>query len=268
MRLEGRSALVTGGSRGIGRAIAMSLAQEGADVAVSYVERREAAERVVGEINGLDRRATALAADISDEEAATGLVDRAAAFLGKLDLLVNNAGMSWEQGRLVADSDPNLARRVMEVNFLGSYYCTRAALPHLRQHGRADIIFISSTGTKHWHAGNAPYIASKAAMEALARCLAREEQPNNMYYGSVGPTLPLTETSGQIRVNVVAPTLTETEMAREVVQATGRELSDVYAELPFGRMLQPEEVGQMVVFLASEGAYISGEVIYMDGARF
>ncbi len=269
MDLANRSALVTGGSRGIGKGIALELAKAGADVAVNYRQDADGAQQVVDEIIRIGRKAVALQADISNTAAAREMVEKAAAALGKLDILVNNAGTVWEMGRFVADADPAKAWRVMEVNYFGAFNCTWASLPHLRKQPRGDIIFISSTATKHANAGAAPYIASKAAIEGFARCLAREEQPNNVFFATVGAETPKSPTSGQIRVNVVAPTMVATEMGLKVAQSAGHDITKMYGGLPFERLLMPEDLGQVCVFLTSEkNTYISGQILYLDGARF
>jgi NAD(P)-dependent dehydrogenase (short-subunit alcohol dehydrogenase family) len=249
MRLHGRSALVTGGSRGIGRGVALVLAQEGADVAVLYRRDHEAARETVQAIRSLGRRAEAFQADVADVSQVQEAVSKAVAFLGKVDILVNNAGIA-SRGHTLADTEVEEMHRVMGVHFFGSFYCTKFVLPVMRQQPRGYIFFISSRATQAFAPRHVPYAAAKAALEAMARCLAKEERQ----YG--------------IRVNVVAPGLVETEMGRRLVRATRgvQDIKELYPHMPFGRVIQPEDIGRLIAFLASsEAELISGQVIYVDG---
>jgi NAD(P)-dependent dehydrogenase (short-subunit alcohol dehydrogenase family) len=245
MSLEGRVALVTGGSRGIGAAICESLAADGADVAVNYRRDRDAAERVVAAVEARGRRAVAVAGAVGDRESEQALVDTALAELGHVDILVNNAGIA-SRGRAVIDTDPDELERVLQVHALGAHRMCRLLLGQMRELDRGDIVFISSVATLHHRAFGAPYNMGKAAMEALAFTLAKEERPHG------------------IRVNVVAPGLVETEMGRRLVKATQsvddiRTLDDVS---PFGRVCRPEDIANVVRFLVSDEAfYVSGEKV-------
>jgi len=247
--LEGRVALVTAGGRGIGRAIALGLAQDGADVAVNYRSDARAAAEVVRAIEGLGRRACALAADASDPAACRALVAEASRALGPVDLLVCNAG-SEGRDRPVVDTEPEELLSVMALNAVGPHQLARAAIPAMRRRGGGDIVMLSSVVTDVRGAGYAPYAMSKAALEALASVLAKEERAHG------------------IRVNVVAPGLTETEMGRRYVRETtgGDDFGAVAPALPFGRVCQPEEVAAVVRFLVSEAAsYVTGERIRVSG---
>ncbi len=249
MELEGRVALVTGGSRGIGRAIALGLAEDGADVAVNYRRDDAAAKQVVAEIERLGRRALAVAASVDDADEDAAMIERIAATLGAVDLLVNNAGIA-SRGRSVAKTDPEELARVIGVHALGPHHLARLVIPGMREKGRGDIVMISSVATKHHAAGGAPYNMGKAAMEALAQTLWKELRPHG------------------IRVNVVAPGLVETEMGRRLVRATQgvEDLRDLDAQMPFGRVCQPEDVANAVRFLVSQRAsYLTGETLYVDG---
>jgi 3-oxoacyl-[acyl-carrier protein] reductase len=246
--IEGRIALVTGAGRGVGRSIALALAEEGADVAVNYRRDDDAAAETVAAIESLGRRAIAVQASVDDAEADAAMVDRVAGELGPISILVNNAGQA-SRGRSVADTDPDEAGRLLATHAVGPHHLCRLVLPHMRACDRGDIVFISSVATDHMAGNGAPYNMGKAAMEALAMTLAKEEQRNG------------------IRVNVVAPGLVETEMGRRLVKAGGVEditrLHDVY---PFGRVCQPEDVANVVRFLVGEGgSYVSGTRIRVDG---
>jgi 3-oxoacyl-[acyl-carrier protein] reductase len=245
--LEGRVALVTGGGRGVGRAISLALAGAGADVAVNYRRDEESATSTVAEIEGMGRRSVAVQASIDDAEADEQMVERVAGELGPISILVNNAGLA-SRGQSVADTDPAEAARLLATHAVGPHHLCRLVLPHMRTCDRGDIVFISSVATDHHAANGAPYNMGKAAMEALASTLAKEEQRHG------------------IRVNTVAPGLVETEMGRRLAKAGGADIEDLHAHYPFGRVCQPEDVAAVVSFLVGEqGSYVSGVRIRVDG---
>lgn len=247
--LEGRVALVTGGSRGVGRAIAIGLAEDGADVAVNYRRDQEAAEEVVAAIKALGRKAFAYGASVDDFEQDAEMVAQIEADLGPVGILVNNAGIA-SRGQSVADTDPAELNRVIGVHALGPHYLAKLVLPGMREQERGDIVMISSAATKSLGANGAPYNMGKTAMEALAFTLAKEERP----YG--------------VRVNVVAPGLVETEMGRRLMRATAgvKDLRELDAMMPFGRVCQPDDVANVVRYLVSpRNSYVTGERLYCDG---
>ena len=250
--LEGRVALVSGGSRGIGAGICLALARDGADVAINYRRDEEAAHAIQREIEALGRRARVYQAEVSDWEADQRMVEAVAADLGPVDILVNNAGIA-SRGHFVADTDPVEMERVVRTHLFGAFYLTKLVLPGMRTRPRGDIIMISSSATQSLGAGGAPYNMAKAAMEALAKTLAKEERENG------------------IRVNVVAPGLVETEMGRRLIRATAgvEDLGAHAPNMPFGMVCQPEDIGATVAFLCSEGGrYITHQVIYVNGGGF
>ena len=246
--LTGRAALVTGGSRGIGRGIALCLARAGADVAVNYRKDTDAAQQTVRDIEAVGRRAIAVQADVSDRDAVQHMVVEVAQRLGKLDILVNNAGMA-SRGDPIGKVDPSEMQRVFGAHVFGAFHCVQAALPHLRKNPRADIHFISSLGALRMPPNYFPYGPAKAAMEGMARILGKEELRNN------------------IRVNVIACGLVKTDMGRRLVKAVaGADIDALDKTYPFGRVCTPEDVGNLSAFLCSEtGGYISGHVINLDG---
>jgi len=249
MSLSGRVALVTGGSRGIGRAIALALAEDGADVAVNYARDESAAQETVKAIEQLGRRARAYCASVDDHDADRAMVEAASADLGTIDILVNNAGIA-SRGQTVEKTDPAELERVMRVHALGPHYLCKLVVPGMKAKGRGDIVMISSVATLHHAPGGGPYNMGKAAMEALAFTLAKEVRHKN------------------IRVNVVAPGLVETEMGRRLVRATqGVEyIRTLDKAMPFGRVCQPEDVANAVRFLVSERAgYVTGEKLNVHG---
>ena len=249
MPLEGRVALVTGGGRGIGRAISLALAEDGADVAVNYRRDLEAAEETVAAIESMGRRARAFCASIDDFEADASMVSAISAELGDVDLLVNNAGIA-SRGNTVEDTDPAELERVMRVHALAPHCLARLTIPAMKQKKRGDIIMISSAATIGFGARGGPYNMGKAAMEALAWTLAKELRDNG------------------VRVNVVAPGLVETEMGRRLMRARSgvEDLRELDASMPFGRVCQPEDVANVVRFLVSDGgSYVSGQRVYVHG---
>jgi len=245
--LEGRVALVTGGGRGIGAAICRALAAEGADVAVNYRRSEDDAATVVKEIEALGRRAVAVGGAVDDRDADEAMVARVVGELGGLDILVHNAGIA-SRGQGVADTHPDEVLRLLNTHAIGPHHLTRLALPHMRQAERGDVVFISSAAT-HLYAGlGGPYNMAKAAMEALAFTLAKEERAHG------------------IHVNVVAPGLVRTEMGRRLVRAFGADIDDLDPSSPFGRVCRPEDVANVVRFLVSDAAgYVTGQRLYVDG---
>jgi NAD(P)-dependent dehydrogenase (short-subunit alcohol dehydrogenase family) len=249
MSLEGRVALVTGGSRGIGRAISLALAEDGADVAVNYRRDEASAKETVAEIEALGRRAFAYAASVENFEEDQAMVAAASADLGAIDILINNAGIA-SRGQTVEKTDPLEMERVVRVHAFGPHYLSKLVIPDMKEKGKGDIIMISSAATQSMGAGGAPYNMGKAAMEALALTLFKELRPKN------------------IRVNIVAPGLVETEMGRRLMKATAGvdDLRQLDASMPFGRVCQPEDIANVVRFLVSDRAgYVTGERLYVHG---
>ncbi|TMK89307.1 MAG: SDR family oxidoreductase [Actinobacteria bacterium] len=249
MTLEGRVALVSGGGRGIGKAIALGLAADGADVAINYRRDEDAARETVGEIEGLGRKAAAYRASVDDVDEDQAMVDELLSTFGHVDILVNNAGIA-SRGGTVAKTDPAEVVRVIGTHAVGAHHLCRMLVPQMRQRERGDVVMISSIATKAMLGGGAPYNMAKAALEALALTLANEEKTRG------------------IRVNIVAPGLVDTEMGRRLVKgAMGVEdIRTLDNTMPFGRVCSPEEVAGVVRFLVSEaGSFITGQRIYLDG---
>lgn len=251
MSLEGRVALVTGASRGIGRAIALGLAEDGADVAVNYRRDEESASQTVKAIEtSTARKARAYQASVNDYEQDRAMVESVLDDFGHIDILVNNAGIA-SRGLPVADTDPQELGRLMQVHAFAAHYLTQLVLPSMRACPRGDIIMISSGATLSMSANGAPYNMAKAAMEALAFTLAQEERQYD------------------IRVNIVAAGLVATEMGQRLAQATlGVSTTDeLDPNAPFGRTCQPEDVASVVRYLVSDPAgYVTGQKINVDGA--
>ncbi|RFU21675.1 SDR family oxidoreductase [Geodermatophilus marinus] len=250
--MAGRVALVTGGGRGIGAAISTELALAGAAVVLTYRRDADAAAALVDELTGEGARAHAVEAHVEDPASSERAVQAAVERFGALDVLVSNAGVA-SRGNPVAATTHEELSWVLAVHALGPHQLVRAALPHLRRQPRSDVVFISSIAASTWTPGGAPYAMGKAAVEALAHTLAREER------------------RAGVRVNVVAPGLTDTEMGRRLARAT-RSVEDIHeldTSSPFGRVCAPEDVARVVRFLVGpEGGYVNDQRIVVDGGTF
>ncbi len=246
--LAGRVAIVTGASRGIGKAIALKLAECGADVAVNYRSEDAAAAETVARIQALGRKAKPYKASVTDRAGMAAMIEDVVATYGGLDILVHNAGVA-AFAKPVADCDPDAVEEIMRVNALGPLYLSKLAIPHMRARGRADIHFISSIATKLISPGSVGYSMSKVALEALAVTIAKEERENG------------------IRVHTLAPSLTETDMGRELQRGRNLELEEAAVAYPFGRPIRPEEIANWVAFLSSDAnTFVTGQKVYIDGA--
>ena len=253
--LSGRTALVTGGSRGIGRAIALRLAEDGADVAVNYRGNQQDAENVVASIRAMGRRAEAYQADVSDPVACDAMVGRLVADFPAIDILVNNAGIgSSGIGRpTITEATPEQVNLLVGANLLGPIHLCRNLVPHMRKADRSDIIMISSVATQTMSARMGVYSITKAGLEALAHTLAKEEREHGM------------------RVNIVAPGLVETDMGRNLIrQLPGPDdMRERDAMSPFGFVCQPEDIANAVAFLVSDqGRYITNQRLTVNGGGF
>ncbi|MGX1163570.1 NAD(P)-dependent dehydrogenase (short-subunit alcohol dehydrogenase family) [Arthrobacter sp. SLBN-100] len=246
--LEGRTALVTGSSRGVGRAIALRLAAQGAAVAVNYRKDESAAQQVVKEIHAAGGSAVAYQASIGDLAAVEAMVDAVRSDLGPVSIVVSNAGTA-SRGSTVADTDPAEYASQMQVHAFGPIGLIRAVLPDLRAGSRGDIVMVSSNTAASAPANAAPYTMAKAAMETCVRTIAREERANGVH------------------ANIVAPGLVATDMGRRLVKAsTDNSIDDLDASAPFGRVCRPEDVAGAVAYLVSaDASYLTGQTLYIDG---
>ena len=241
--LNEKVALVTGGSRGIGRAIALALAERGARVAVNYVANAEAAAAVVKEIAGDGGQAIAIQGDVSQAEDAKRLVNETLAQLDGLHILVNNAGLTKDD--LLLRMSEEAWDRVMEVDLRGAFLCTKAAIRPLIRQRWGRIINIASVAGMVGNAGQANYAAAKAGLIGFTKAIAKEVA------------------SRKVTANAIAPGLVRTEMTADLTEA---QETAVLQLVPLGRMATPEEIAPAVVFLASEeAAYITGHVLAIDG---
>jgi 3-oxoacyl-[acyl-carrier protein] reductase len=241
--LTGRAALITGSSRGIGRAIALQLARQGASITVNYLRNEEAAKQVQETILSNGGQASIVQGDISVPKQAERVVDMARQAFGRLDVLVNNAGFNRDTLLLrmsVEDWD-----EVMAINLRGAFLCTKAALRHMLRQRWGRVINIGSVAGIAGNAGQANYAAAKAGLTGFTKAVARE-------MGSRG-----------ITANVVAPGLVRTELTKDIPP----EMIDLAMQRIFvGRVGTPEDIAACVAFLASEEAsYMSGQVLVVDG---
>ena len=241
--LEGKVAIVTGGSRGIGRAVVELLAGQGADVTFFYRGNSQAAEEVVSAVKAAGGAATAVQVDVADPVACAAAVDAVAERTGKIDILVNNAGIVRDN--LLAAMDDAEITDVLQTNVVGLFNVTRPVIPYMMSKRSGRIINLSSVAGNKAGRGQANYAASKGAVDAVTRALAVELAPR------------------KIQVNAVAPGVIETEMSQQV-----RDLADdqVKSKILLKRYGQAKEVANAIGFLASSMAdYITGQVIYVDG---
>lgn len=243
MDLSGKVALVTGGSRGIGREIAIELARHGADVAISYVNNEEKAMEVVREIQKFSVKGMCIKADVSKEEEVKKLVDAIKDELGTIDILVNNAGINRDT--LLIRMNTQEWDQVIDTNLKGTYLCTRLVAKDMIKKRYGKIINIASVAGVAGNYGQANYSASKAGVIGFTKAVAKELA------------------SRGINVNAVAPGLIETDMT----QALKEEVKETLIKsVPMGRLGSPKDVANLVVFLASDKSdYITGQTINIDG---
>ena len=243
MLLEGRTALVTGASRGIGRAIALRLAAEGADVAVNFAGSAAKAEEVKNAIIEMGRKAIAIQADVKDASSVAGMVEEVKKTFGRIDILVNNAGVTRD-GLLMRMKDEDW-ETVIDTNLRGDFQCTKAVSKIMMKQRYGRIVNMASVVGLVGNAGQANYAASKAGVIGFSKSVARELA------------------SRGITVNMVAPGCIDTDMTA-VLPDKVREA--MLADIPLARVGKPEDVASAVAFLVSdEAAYITGQVINVDG---
>ena len=241
--LENKTALVTGAGRGIGRAIALALAEYGADVAVNYSGSKEQAEETVRQIIEMGRKAVAIQADVSEEADCVRMFAQAEEALGPVDILVNNAGITRD-GLAVRMSGEDF-EKVLDVNLKGAFYCMKLAAKGMMKRRYGRIVSISSISGVKGNPGQINYCAAKAGIIGMTKSLARELAPRG------------------ITVNAIAPGYIESDMTAVLPDKVKE---SVLSQVPLGRMGKPEDIAQAAVFLASDQAsYITGQTLLVDG---
>jgi 3-oxoacyl-[acyl-carrier protein] reductase len=243
MRLEGKAALVTGASRGIGREVALELAREGANVAINYAGSEAKAAEVAEEIKAMGREAIIIQADVSNPEAVDAMVKETIEVFGKLDILVNNAGITKDNLLMrMKESDWD---DVININLKGVFLCTKAVTRQMMKQRSGRIINISSIVGVSGNAGQANYVAAKAGVIGLTKTTAKE-----------------LATRG-ITVNAVAPGFITTDMTDKLNDDTKAEM---LKQIPLGKLGEPGDVAKTVAFLASEDSrYMTGQTLHVDG---
>ena len=248
MLLEGKNAIVTGGSQGIGTAVSLMLAEEGANVCLTYRSHKEEAEAVVKQIKGMGLKAICVKCDIASFTEAEAVVKAALETFGKIDILVNNAGMNWDG--VCWKMTEEQWDRVLEVNLKGYFNFTRHTAPLLKEQKSGRIINVTSINGMRGKFGQSNYSASKAGIIGYTKAVAKE-------LGAFGVT-----------VNAVAPGLIETAMLKDS-DARDKIIDLAMAEIVLKRVGQPEDLANMVAFLASDKAkHVTGECIKVDGGQY
>ena len=245
MRLKDKIAIVTGGGRGIGRAVALAFAREGADVVVNYVSNSKTADEVVAEIEKMGRRAVALKVDVALTGDAQAMVKRTIEELGGLDILVNNAGIS--QPAMLLKMPEEQWDRVVDIHLKGTFNCTQAAARYMRDKNYGKIINVISTAGIYGTVGQINYASAKAGIIGFTKSASRELGRH------------------KINVNAICAGVIETDMTEKV--QNDPKLKQIYEQrIQLGRFGKPEEVAHAFVFLASsESDYITGQVLAVDG---
>ena len=241
--LSGKTAVVTGGSRGIGRAIALRLAAQGADVCISYKGNAAAADEVVAAVTAMGRRGLAVQADVAEMDAAKALIDAALEALGKIDILVNNAGITRDD--LIMRMKPEDWTDVIATNLSGAFWTIKAATRPMMKARSGRIINITSVSGQAGQIGQTNYSSAKAGLIGLTKATARELGSRNITCNAVAPGFVLTDLTGDLPEDL---------------------LEEAKARTPLGRFTSLEDVSAAVAFLASDdAAFITGQVLAVDG---
>ncbi|WP_108669730.1 3-oxoacyl-[acyl-carrier-protein] reductase [Peribacillus acanthi] len=243
MRLQGKAALVTGASRGIGREIALELAREGADVAVNFAGSESKANEVVDEIKAMGRNAIAIQCDVSDSAAVSEMIQKSLDTFGKLDILVNNAGITKDN--LLMRMKEEEWDSVINTNLKGVFLCTKAITRSMMKQRSGRIINVASIVGVSGNAGQANYVAAKAGVIGFTKTAAKELASRN------------------ITVNAIAPGFITTDMTDKLTEEVKEAMLN---QIPLARLGEPRDIARVVAFLASEdSAYMTGQTLHIDG---
>ncbi|WAA13640.1 3-oxoacyl-[acyl-carrier-protein] reductase [Fervidibacillus halotolerans] len=246
MNLEGKKALVTGASRGIGREIALELARCGADVVVNYAGNEQLAQEVVEEIRKLGKKSMAIRANVADSQEVEQMVKEAIDYLGGLHILVNNAGITRDQ--LIVRMKESEWDEVLDVNLKGVFLTTKAVTRQMMKQKQGRIINISSIVGASGNAGQANYVAAKSGIIGLTKTTAKELASRN------------------ITVNAVAPGFITTDMTSQLTEDVKNDLAK---QIPLGRLGEPKDIAKTVAFLSSDNSsYITGQTIHVNGGMY
>ncbi len=249
MSFENKVVLVTGSSRGIGKATALELAERGADVAIDYVSSEDKAKKVVDKIKDMGRNSVAVQADVSSPEKVKRMMEEVNTKLGGLDVLVNNAGVLMPSP--LQNFDKKKAMKTLEINLIGNLLCSKEAVPYLKKSNDPVIVNVASMMGELPSVGIPVYGASKAGVINVTKTLAKSLAP-------------------KIRVNAVAPGVTKTDMtAKSTAGYDQEQVEPIIEKTPLNRLDEPENVAEVIAFLASDKAcFITGNVIFCDGGYF
>jgi len=242
MELDGRTALVTGSSRGIGRAIAIRLAEAGAKVAVNYRVREKEASEVVAIIDAKGGRSLACRADVSRYDEVAAMVEDVKRELGPIDILVNNATI--HRGRKVEKLPLEDWDLVIKSCLYGAFHCTRCVVPSMKERGWGRIVNISSGVGERGYPGDTAYGAAKAGLLGFTKSLSRELAPYRITVNAVMPGFVLTEMTGSL---------------------TSENIELIRQSIPLGKLCEPEDVAEMVAFLVAKGSNVTGSIHHVDG---
>lgn len=248
-----RVALVTGGGRGIGAAISLALAGDGMDIAINYRRDEESARSTANLVEAMGQRAALFPASVDDYDATVLMTDDVLTTFGHVDVFVHSAGIA-SRGNSVVDTDPAELERLWRTHAFGAFAIAKHVIPSMRTRPRGDIVMISSVAASAMGGWSAPYNMGKAAMEALAHTLAKEERKHG------------------IHVNIVAPGLVDTDMGRRLAKAVmgaGDDIHSIDERMPFGHVCSPEEVADVVAWVVSDSArYVNDQCIQVSGGVF
>jgi len=245
VNLSGKNAVITGGSRGIGRAIALRFGEAGCNVMINYVTNEEAASEVLESLRYFNVEGISFKGDVSNPEIAEEMIDKAVEKFESIDILINNAGI-WERG-FIGEVDYNHWRRIIRTNLDSAFNCCNFAVPYMKRQRSGKIINISSRSARKGEEGSSAYVASKSGLIGFTRSIAMEVGKYN------------------INVNCIAPAWVESDMTKDYLHKENRE-KEILKTIPLGRIAEPEDVADVALFLASDlSNYLTGETIFLSG---